>query len=1027
MVSRKRFLAVMMSLILLFSSLAGAVPAWAADDDGTDPLPEEYVVSEDAAVSENEGGTDAEPGDGDPEDASGAESASENDAEAVSGNESVSENEGGENLPGEVLPGDEGDGHLSENIWVTTIDDSGFVYTGTAICPEVRVYDGEELLQEKRDYTVSYRNNTKAYVIEDREYPSATDIEKAPQVVVSMKGSYGGQTQSFFSIRPLGINESGFSLPDITLAYTGKQLKCKPSLCWQGKMLKAGTDYVFGTLQADGSLKDLTVEQLTGVSGTDTVTVVTAEGKKGSCFTGRRSCRFVISGASGAVAMDKVKVSAVPAQDYTGAPIRTDQFTKNGKPFALTVKDGKYELVPGKDYEILEAEGAVLPGKYRFILRGLADHSGERAYIGEKAVEFTIKAIPIGKAEVCGLPGSVTYAPGSETAHPDEKAIVLRLDGKEIGRDQYRISYKNDKKAGKATITFEGCNGYSGKKSVGYRIEARSVNESSVTVSVKDCVYQKGGAKPLVTVKDRGILLREGTDYVLSYSDNKAVSAGAKKAPKVTVSGKGFYSDKRSTEFAITSAPFSATAGIVMRAYDKPANGKAGAYVTKIQICDAEGTLLKAGTDYEKEIIYKDAGGNILDKSHIASEGEVITAVATGKGNYQNGSVSATFRILPSGTDISKAKVTAPSVYYAGYGKKNEFPENATVKLNGTSLERLAEGESGDGYVVLGNSYKKNDRVGTASVMIHGVGTYGGYKTVKFKILSKTAKGAKAVRHIPKPEKCLDVTELGVIPDDGIDDSDAINAAIATAAENGDCDHTLYFPEGRYDIAKGILLDKDGVQLVLDGKAVLHVAARSGEGYNVILIRADRAGIRGGELSGERYRHAGGANGQYGMGISIDRGANVTIRDMIIHSNRGDGIYLNDGGSGRVHDMLIRDCEIYGNSRNNVCVSRADNTTIENCRIYGADGHSPMSGIDLEPDSGESFKGVRIKNCEISSWEKRGCFEKGGLWCNFAILINSAGHSVTDVTIEGCTLNGDLAKGDCEPSLINTKINGEVY
>ena len=45
--------------------------------------------------------------------------------------------------------------------------------------------------------------------------------------------------------------------------------------------------------------------------------------------------------------------------------------------------------------------------------------------------------------------------------------------------------------------------------------------------------------------------------------------------------------------------------------------------------------------------------------------------------------------------------------------------------------------DSGDGFLIVPNSYKKNNKVGTASFEIRGTGKYAGTKRVTFKILSK--------------------------------------------------------------------------------------------------------------------------------------------------------------------------------------------------------------------------------------------------------------------------------------------------
>ena len=62
--------------------------------------------------------------------------------------------------------------------------ESSYIYTGTAIKPDIQVYDTGILLTPKTDYTITYKNTTKAYHVEDPENPTATDKKKAPQIII---------------------------------------------------------------------------------------------------------------------------------------------------------------------------------------------------------------------------------------------------------------------------------------------------------------------------------------------------------------------------------------------------------------------------------------------------------------------------------------------------------------------------------------------------------------------------------------------------------------------------------------------------------------------------------------------------------------------------------------------------------------------------------------------------------------------------------------------------------------------------
>ena len=76
---------------------------------------------------------------------------------------------------------------IPEGLWIAGLSDTGYAYTGKAIRPEVRVYDYKTLLREKVDYTVAYKNNTKA--------DKASVAKTAPTVTVTGKGNYTGKVR----------------------------------------------------------------------------------------------------------------------------------------------------------------------------------------------------------------------------------------------------------------------------------------------------------------------------------------------------------------------------------------------------------------------------------------------------------------------------------------------------------------------------------------------------------------------------------------------------------------------------------------------------------------------------------------------------------------------------------------------------------------------------------------------------------------------------------------------------------------
>ncbi|MBR1628946.1 MAG: S8 family serine peptidase [Lachnospiraceae bacterium] len=75
------------------------------------------------------------------------------------------------------------------------------------------------------------------------------------------------------------------------------------------------------------------------------------------------------------------------------------------------------------------------------------------------------------------------------------------------------------------------------------------LSKASLSVKTASYVYDGKAKKPVVTVKYGSDTLKEGTDYTLTYANNKTVGQAT-----ATVSGKGAYTGSKSTDFKILPA-----------------------------------------------------------------------------------------------------------------------------------------------------------------------------------------------------------------------------------------------------------------------------------------------------------------------------------------------------------------------------------------------------------------------------------------------------------------------------------------
>ena len=647
------------------------------------------------------------------------------------------------------------DGIIPEGLWVAGIREGGYDYTGTAIKPEMRVYDKNVLLKEQVDYTVSYKNNINAN--------DASVAAKAPTLTVTGKGNYTGKDTKTFKILPLDISSPLFEAENISIASTGKAQKPVPTLYFGSRQLKnkteftysyyktdettaaAGTDNAapaFNAAGTDNAAPADGAEKLDSVKDTGTYYVeLTGNGN----FTGSRTVKLTVLPSvkdNPAVKLiSKVTVARIPSQVYVTA-------NKNGVVTPeITVKDGKTVLEEGVHYTVNYSNNNRV-GTAFAIIEGIE----EAGYSGSRRVAFQITGTAISKAKVTGLTGQ-TFVYNGEF-HTPELTLTMKLNGEEkplTENKDYTVQWQKNQNAGTATVVFTGINGYTGTMKKTFRIQAfnmaaNAAGRLEAKLVSTEVPYAKGGAKPelSVTFKTESgevLQLKEGVDYTVTYKNNRALNDGSneKKLSTVTIKGKGNFTGtyKEVLPFTIVAQDISK---LTLTAADKVYRNKGNIYTTKVTVTDLDGKVLNAGTDYEKTLLYTykedttlDDGtvrtaGTVIDKKDIIPAGTVICVTVTPKGSYTGEPLIGEYAIKTY--DISGAAVTIPAQIYTGkpITLDKTDPKQITVKVKGKVVDP-------DQFEIV--SYRNNVAKGTATVIIRGKDNYGGTKKVTFKINAK--------------------------------------------------------------------------------------------------------------------------------------------------------------------------------------------------------------------------------------------------------------------------------------------------
>ena len=217
-------------------------------------------------------------------------------------------------------------------------------------------------------------------------------------------------------------------------------------------------------------------------------------------------------------------VTGVVDKTYTGKALTQ----------AITVKNGAATLKSGTDYTV-SYKNNTNAGTATVAI------TGKGSYTGTKSLTFKIKAQTLKDSKITGVKGK-TYTGKAITQTPTVKYGSTTLKS---GTD-YTVSYKNNTNAGNATLTVTGKGNYAGTKSVTFKIGTVSLTDKCTITGIKDKTYTGNYIKQSITVKNGSTTLRSGTDYKITYSNNKNVGKAT-----VIISGKGNYSGTKKVTFKI--------------------------------------------------------------------------------------------------------------------------------------------------------------------------------------------------------------------------------------------------------------------------------------------------------------------------------------------------------------------------------------------------------------------------------------------------------------------------------------------
>lgn len=599
---------------------------------------------------------------------------------------------------------------------VVTVEDQ--VFDGTPREPQVKVMlRGTELSED--DYQVTYANNV--------------NVGEA-SVTVTGTGNYVGSARGSFAVLP----RKATIVPDAASKAYGEN---DPQL----------TATVTGVV--DGSTLHYDLSRLPGEDVGAYEISASGEALQGNYEVVFGTGTFTITPADLSAA-----VVTLDDQVYSGAELT---------PEADVVLCGE-TLVAGIDYA-LAYDKNVDAGTATVTVAGVGN------YMGETAATFAILPRDISGSNCQVLTPIQKWEGVALTPNPSVVSVTLEDESVrylELGKDYRVTGYRDNTDVGTGTVLIEGFGNYAGENSGTFAI----MNErdlSKAQVEVADQRYTGAELEPTVKVTFDGVdlLVRQGVDFVATYSDNVKVGDAT-----VKLTGVGALTGSIETTFSILPADLSGSVvtaedqmyrgvalepsvtvtlgGVVLPAddyevsySDNVAAGTAAVTVAGRGNCfgQAGGTfaIAQAPVTVTAEDVTKAYGEDdpqlkatvtgVVDDYHVLfglsrETGENVGSYAIAasgekdQGNYSVSFFGGTLTVLPA--DLSSAVVEAPDQAFDGSAKEPEV----TVRVGGKTLVRDVD------YDV---SYADNVAAGEATVTVTGKGNYTGIASGTFVIAAR--------------------------------------------------------------------------------------------------------------------------------------------------------------------------------------------------------------------------------------------------------------------------------------------------
>lgn len=266
----------------------------------------------------------------------------------------------------------------------------------------------------------------------------------------------------------------------------------------------------------------------------------------------------------------------------------------------------------------------------------------------------------------------------------------------------------------------------------------------------------------------------------------------------------------------------------------------------------------------------------------------------------------------------------------------------------------------------------------------------------------KTAQAVSRILYERLIENGVSVKDFGAVGDGVTDDTSAVIAALTFSKY-------VLVPEGEF-LVTGINITNDNTKLEFLAGASFKMNSNNKAAYQCLaVISATNVEIIRPTLTGDRLTNS--ATGEWGHGLGIFGGTNVTIEDPTVTDMFGDGIYVGRNysldGTTFVTVPEATNTKIkfkgtvtaHNNRRNNVSLITFDGLSTDVLNLTkDITGVAPDAGLDIEPNTVDE----PLKNLSIVSLNTKGHQGSGT-----TIGLRNSNGTTPDISIDIKSITSD--------------------